>query len=82
MAHVLAKGNEYESAVGRIFDLVPKAVFAAIAVSALTNGGDDLNEAMERVSEEWVILHINGIVPQRPPGVIRDLAARRTAKGA
>lgn len=58
--------NEYSQALGTLFDETPKAVLAAIAVSALTCGGDRLEEAKARVAHEWRILHANGIVPQKP----------------
>lgn len=61
-------GNEYFDAAGRdVFSKCPKAVWAAIAISALTCGGDHLDEARELVLKEWAILHQNGIVPQAPP---------------
>lgn len=59
--------NEYAEAVGQeLYDGIPKAVWAAIAVSALTNGGDQLDRAAERVGAEWQALHTAGIVPQAP----------------
>lgn len=58
--------NEYVLAVPEYND-IPKAVWAAIAVSALTTGGELINDARERVFNEWTILHQNGIVPQKPP---------------
>ena len=59
--------NEYEQALGDLFDKTPKAVFAAIAVSALTCGGDHLDQARAEILKEWRILHENGIVAQKPP---------------
>ncbi len=60
--------NEYAAELGLdLFDKCPKSVFAAIAVSALTLGGDYLDEARIRVLKEWWVLHHNGIVPQKPP---------------
>jgi hypothetical protein len=60
--------NEYAAEVGGdVFEKCPKAVFAAIAVSALTLGGDYLEETRQRVIAEWWALHDNGIVPQKPP---------------
>lgn len=60
--------NEYAEQVGGdLFEKCPKAVFAAIAVSSLTMGGDQLDEARNRVIEEWWILYENDIVPQKPP---------------
>ena len=52
---------------GGLYDSIPKAVFAAIAVSALTIGGDYLEDAKELILNEWNVLHQNGIVPQEPP---------------
>jgi len=47
---------------------IPKAVFAAIAVSACTMGGEQLDTAERRVMAEWWTLHRAGIVPQKPFG--------------
>lgn len=59
--------NEYASAIGaELYDAAPKAVLAAIAVSALTGGGARLTEAPALILAEWRVLHQNGIVPQRP----------------
>ena len=59
--------NDYAYAVGYdLYHNIPKAVWAAIAVSALTQGGDRLDEAAKRVMDEWGILHANGIVTQKP----------------
>lgn len=67
--------NEYADALGtRFYDQTPKAVFAAIAVSALAKGADGLltrewppAELQALVLHEWRALHENGIVPQKPP---------------
>lgn len=61
-------GNPYERELGTLFDKTPKAVFAAIAVSVLTCGGDQLDEAADRLIAEWWTLYDNGIVPQKPAG--------------
>ena len=66
--------NDYAAELGALFDNCPKAVFAAIAVSALTCGGDQLGEAKARVLEEWEVLHRNGIVPQMPSKKARAAA--------
>lgn len=63
--------NSYCKELGLDFyERVPKAVFAAIAVSLLTCGGDFLDEGQEatrkRVLDEWTALHSNGIVRQKP----------------
>lgn len=57
--------NGYVEAVDRDFYIaIPKSVWAAIAISALTNGGQNLDLAESRIAHEWDILHRNGIVPQ------------------
>lgn len=58
--------NEYSNLLGPLYATIPKAVLAAIAISALTSG-DHLDEAPARVLAEWRVLHQNGIVPQAPP---------------
>lgn len=74
--HLDAKRNDYAVAAGELLDAIPKAVWAALAVSALTRGGVDIEEARERVVTEWDTLHLNGIVPQRVPGKFRHLINR------
>ena len=64
--HVHSHSNEYQQALGGLFDDTPKAVLAAIAVSALTSGGDRLDAARVRLAREWRALHAAGIVPQKP----------------
>lgn len=59
--------NEYVVELGAVFEECPKAVLAAIAVSSLTSGGDCLDEARQRLANEWGVLYSQGIVPQ-PPG--------------
>lgn len=76
MAHMKNRSNEYAAQLGAMFDEMPKSVLAAIAVSALTCGGDYIEEAAARVAHEWAILNENGIVPQRPSKSARALAAK------
>jgi hypothetical protein len=64
---MMAKHNEYNLLLGELYDKTPKAVFAAIAVSSITCGGDYLDEAFDLILKEWKILYQNGIVPQHPP---------------
>ena len=66
--------NVYAEALGPLFEEASKSVLAAIAVAALTSGGDYLEEAAWRLAREWVILHGKGIVRQRPPPRVRALA--------
>jgi hypothetical protein len=64
--------NEYSLAIsGRLFASTPKAVFAAIAVSMLTAGGDSMERVNELILKEWQALYDNGIVPQKPPAVLQ-----------
>ena len=59
--------NDHMSELGTLYAATPKAVFAAIAVSYATCGGDYIERARENVLLEWWFLHENGIIPQRPP---------------
>ncbi len=63
----MKKTNYYSNAFGRLYAKTPKAVFAAIAYSYTSSGGDDPEHALERFLDEWRILHQNGIVHQAPP---------------
>lgn len=77
--HLHAQYNDYARAAGDLLDDIPKAVWAAIAVSALTCGGDHLDLAQEKVVKEWLALHVNGIVPQAPRGkTAKAIVARVT----
>jgi len=62
---VMKVKNEYSRQL-KDYDRIPKAVLAAIAVSFATQGGDFLDEANERIFEEWQILYQSGIVSQKP----------------
>lgn len=59
--------NDYQEVLGRVYTKTPKAVLAAIAVSALTSGGDYLEYAQPRLIGEWWMLYDNRIIPQKPP---------------
>lgn len=59
--------NEYAKALEELYAKTPKAVFAAIAVSELTNGGEKLEEAKANILREWDFLYGNGILSQKPP---------------
>lgn len=50
---------------------IPKAVWAAIAISLATCGGDRLDDATRAIVHEWGILSLNGIVPQDIPASLR-----------
>lgn len=65
--------NDYQIELGDLFEEMPKSVIAAIAVSALTLGGDYLDEAAVRAADEWQVLFDNGIVPQKPGKIARSL---------
>jgi len=57
--------NDYSRTLP-FYDAIPKSVLAAIAVSALTCGGDQIEYAETRVAEEWWALWEAGIVVQKP----------------
>ena len=62
------RGNEYQAALGQeFFDACPKAVFAALAVSLVSGGGEHLEEATSCLRAESQTLFDNGIVAQAPP---------------
>lgn len=46
----------------------PKTVFMAITVALALqlDGTGNIDSARQRVMDEWVYLHANGIVPQKP----------------
>lgn len=74
MPHAKSLWNEYAAqlagdggAAGGIIDKIPKMVALAVAVSALTSGGDRLHEARDSFLREWWCLYDNKIVPQKPP---------------
>jgi hypothetical protein len=75
MAHMGNLSNEYADSLGDLFDDCPKSVLAAIAVSALTCGGDFLDESAKRLADEWLVLYQQGVVSQRPSKAARLLAA-------
>jgi len=65
--------NDYARSLGlALYDAIPKEVFAAIAVSLLTCGGDRLNEAATGLLREWQALYETRIVLQRPPAWVKE----------
>ena len=64
-----------------LYEDTPKAVWAAIAISALTCGGDHMSIARQRIVTEWDILHTTGIVPQAVPSKHRRLVDRELHSG-
>ena len=71
-SQVMSPLNEYAAALGGLYARIPKAVFAAVAVSVLTGCEDDLGEARELIVKEWRLLHGLGIIPQAPPPPTRE----------
>lgn len=65
--------NSYMLELGKIYSECPKAILAAIAVSSLTQGGDYIDEAKQRLANEWLILPRNSIV-QKPIGEAARMA--------
>lgn len=60
------QSNEYVDVIGgELFELMPKTVIAAIAVS-LAIRLDGRTNARELIKKEWWTLFHNGIIPQKP----------------
>jgi hypothetical protein len=76
MSHGIKITNEYSQAIGRMYAETPKAVFAAIAVSFCSTGGEQLPDAEENLLREWTALWYSGIVTQKPPRLVDGLGAR------
>jgi hypothetical protein len=67
LKHTAKLYNEYAAAFGKLYADTPKTVFAAIAYSfAMRLSEDQPKAALALFAEEWQILHVQGIVPQRP----------------
>lgn len=60
--------NGYQKLISReLYEKIPKAVLAAIAVSYLLNHQNVNQENIDiDLKREWATLHENGIVPQKP----------------
>lgn len=58
--------GEYAEAFGENYSKIPKAVFAAIAFSYASHGGDDFVNGAEAAINEWWVLYENNIVRQKP----------------
>ena len=63
----LKKRNEYIRMVPE-YDSIPKAVWAAIAISFAMRIDSDIWK--DEIWAEWSALHTNGIVPQQPRPMI------------
>jgi hypothetical protein len=79
--------NEYQKKLGWMFDEIPKTVLAAIAVSLTVNsaegGPEDVAAACQDwLAHEWEVLHLNGIVPQKPTGKTTLEALKRVRSRA
>jgi hypothetical protein len=66
--------NDDQLALGRVFHDMPKAVLAAIACSAYRQHGYHDDRLQERIAHEWVTLHANGIVHNKPTKHVREVA--------
>ena len=68
MARGLKIGNEYARMLAARYADTPKSVIAAVAVSLLMRDCDngDYSGVLDAFVKEWAILHLNGIVPQKP----------------
>jgi hypothetical protein len=65
------KHNNYSLSMdGKLFENIPKTVLAAIAVSFASRIEECSAERTSAfIQKEWEILHLNGIVPQKPPRI-------------
>lgn len=63
--------NEYSQVLGPIYERMPKAILAAIAVSFAARIFDGLEAVPNAVMDEWQALFDNGIVPQKPAADLR-----------
>ena len=57
-----------------LFDTCPKTVWAAIAISLCTCGGDRIEEAEQAILSEWQALYQAGVVSQKPPAFLTQRA--------
>lgn len=64
--------NEYSEAFGKLYASTPKAVFAAVAYSYTSSGGDNPIQGIENFLQEWRILYENGVVTQKPPEAVQS----------
>lgn len=72
MAVLNKLSNGYVDAIpAHVYENTPKAVWAAIAISLATCGGDRIGDAARAIIYEWGILHGNGIIPQPVPAALR-----------
>lgn len=61
------QGNKYAQQFGGEYERIPKAVFAAVALSfAARYCRGDLGGGTLHFLAEWQVLHENGIIPQIP----------------
>lgn len=64
--------NQYQQLISEeLYEKTPKAVFAAIAVSlfVIASGEEDFSDIDRKIITEWMALHGNAIVPQKPPKI-------------
>jgi hypothetical protein len=72
--HLKNHRNQYQIDLDRVFDDIPKAVFAAIACSAYEQIEVKSEDLAARIADEWRCLHLNGIVPNKPTKRIVQVA--------
>jgi hypothetical protein len=65
------KSNEYIDAFDVPYADIPKAVWAALAISLVMRlealDTDDMERIKAVLGEEWQALYANRVVPQKPP---------------
>lgn len=64
------------------FDKCPKSVLFEIArqLAALAAGEENADKAFNRMREEWSVLHIGGLVPQKPLDLEKHNAKLKSAR--
>jgi len=60
--------NEFQQLMDKnaLYTKMPKAVLAALLVSYMDRLGFDRDQLDANLREEWQVLYVTGIVPQKP----------------
>ena len=63
---VKARNNYVDGIPLQLYNRIPKAVWAALALSYASQGGENFNGVMDKIFDEWSKLYLNDVVPQKP----------------
>lgn len=84
----LKLSNEYQRLIDeKLYTLVPKSVLAAIVVDLFAEVSGQAEDYLESnqlnkdIVERWLILHSNGIVPQKPVSQTKRRKRRKLYRG-